>query len=54
MSPELSVVVPVHNEVANLAALLAEIRSALDGLAEYEVVCVDDGSDDETPSSWRR
>ena len=50
MSPELSVVVPVHNEAANLAALLAEIRSALDGLAEYEVVCVDDGSDDETPN----
>ena len=49
MSPELSVVVPVHNEVANLAGLLAEIRSALDGLAEYEVVCVDDGSDDDTP-----
>ena len=49
MSPELSVVVPVHNEVASLAGLLAEIRSALDGLAEYEVVCVDDGSDDDTP-----
>lgn len=49
MSPELSVVVPIHNEADNLAGLLAEIRSALDGLAEYEVVCVDDGSDDDTP-----
>lgn len=49
MSPELSVVVPIHNEAANLAGLLAEIRRALDGLVEYEVVCVDDGSDDETP-----
>ena len=49
MSPELSVVVPVHNEVASLAGLLAEIRSALDGLAEYEVVCVDDASEDDTP-----
>ena len=49
MSPELSVVVPVHNEAANLAGLLAEIRDALDGVAEYEVVCVDDGSDDDTP-----
>ena len=48
MSSELSVVVPVHNEAANLPGLLAEIRSALDGVAEYEVVCVDDGSDDET------
>ena len=48
MSSELSVVVPVHNEAANLPGLLAEIRSALDGVAEYEIVCVDDGSDDET------
>ncbi len=54
MSPELSVVVPAHNEAANLAGLLAEIRSALDGQAEYEVVCVDDGSDDETPSLLAR
>src|SRR4051794_31883066 len=49
VSPELSVVVPVHNEAPNLAGLLAEIRDALDGLAEYELVCVDDGSDDDTP-----
>jgi glycosyltransferase involved in cell wall biosynthesis len=49
VSPELSVVVPVHNEADNIASLLAEIRSALDGLAAYEVVCVDDGSDDDTP-----
>jgi dolichol-phosphate mannosyltransferase len=48
VSPELSVVVPVHNEADNIAGLLAEIRSALDGLAAYEVVCVDDGSDDDT------
>jgi dolichol-phosphate mannosyltransferase len=40
---------PVHNEAVNLAGLLVEIRSALDGVAEYEVVCVDDGSDDDTP-----
>lgn len=48
MSPELSVVVPVHNEADNLASLLAEIRVALEGRADYEVICVDDGSDDGT------
>jgi dolichol-phosphate mannosyltransferase len=48
MSPELSVVVPIHNEADNLAPLVTEIRAALDGQADYEVVCVDDGSDDGT------
>ncbi len=49
MSPELSVVVPAHNEAKSLAPLIAEIRTALDGVADYEIVCVDDGSDDGTP-----
>jgi glycosyltransferase involved in cell wall biosynthesis len=48
MCPELSVVIPIHNEINNLAPLLSEIRAALDGRAEYEVLCVDDGSDDGT------
>lgn len=48
MSFDLSVVIPVHNELGNLAPLLSEIRAALDGLAEYELLCVDDGSDDGT------
>lgn len=49
MSPELSVVVPAHNEAESLGPLIAEIRTALDGVADYEIVCVDDGSDDGTP-----
>jgi len=48
MSPELSVVVPVHNEIDSLPQLVAEIGAALDGQIEYEVVFVDDGSDDGT------
>ena len=48
MCPELSVVIPIHNEINNLAPLLSEIRAALDGRAEYEILCVDDGSDDGT------
>lgn len=48
MSLELSVVVPVHNETGNVGPLLSEICAALDGRAEYEIICVDDGSDDGT------
>lgn len=47
-APELSVIVPVRNEVENLAPLLAEIRAALAGNTDYEVIYVDDGSTDGT------
>ncbi len=42
----LSLVVPVHNEADNIQPLVAEIRAALDGVAEYELIYVDDGSND--------
>ncbi len=45
----LSVVVPVRNEAANIAPLLAEIAAALRGIA-HEIVYVDDGSADATPA----
>ncbi|MCX7113002.1 MAG: glycosyltransferase family 2 protein [Proteobacteria bacterium] len=45
---ELSVVVPVRNEAENLAPLLDEIVRTLDGLGEYEIIYVDDGSTDAT------
>lgn len=47
--PELSVVVPVHDEAENVADLVAEIHAALDGVLEFEAVFVDDASRDETP-----
>ncbi len=46
---ELSVVVPVFNEAANVEPLVREIGEALDGTVEYEIVYVDDGSTDGTP-----
>jgi dolichol-phosphate mannosyltransferase len=49
--PELSVVVPVHNEAENVAPLIAEIVTSLSGLAPFEIVYVDDGSSDDTPTS---
>ncbi len=47
LPPLVSVVVPVRNEAANVAPLLAEIRAALSGVA-HEILFVDDGSEDGT------
>ncbi|MEJ7594439.1 MAG: glycosyltransferase family 2 protein, partial [Planctomycetaceae bacterium] len=46
----LSVVIPAHDEAANLPQLLREIRLALACVDVYEVVVVDDGSTDNTQS----
>jgi dolichol-phosphate mannosyltransferase len=43
-----SVVVPVRNEAENIAPLIAEIASALDGRWPYEIIYVNDGSTDAT------
>ena len=45
---DLSVVIPARNEAPNVAPLVAEIRRALDGRVDYEIVYVDDGSRDPT------
>jgi len=45
---ELSVVVPVHNERDNIVPLLSEIAAALRGVADFEIVFVDDASRDDT------
>jgi dolichol-phosphate mannosyltransferase len=45
---DLSVVIPVRNEAGNIGPLVEEIRAALDGLVRYEIIFVDDGSNDAT------
>jgi dolichol-phosphate mannosyltransferase len=45
--PELSVVIPVYNEEANISILDTELRNALAG-RNYEIIFVDDGSNDNT------
>jgi dolichol-phosphate mannosyltransferase len=49
-TPEISVVVPLFNEEANLAELHGRLTAALRQLGEsYELLLVDDGSRDATP-----
>jgi len=42
-----SVLIPFYNEAGNAAPLIEEIKGALDGI-DYEIVCVNDCSDDTT------
>ena len=51
--PQLSVVVPVHNEEDNVAPLVAEIVAALRGRIDFEIVYVDDTSRDQTLARLR-
>ena len=46
--PALSVVVPVHNELENVANLISEIDAALSGVCTFEMVFVNDASKDAT------
>lgn len=46
---QLSVVVPVFNEIDNVTPLIDEIISALSNRYAYEILYVDDGSSDGTP-----
>ncbi len=47
----LSVVVPVFNEAGSIAPLTAELHEVMEGLGmDYEILFVDDGSTDSTPS----
>lgn len=46
--PELSVVVPLHDEAGNIGSLIREITGALRPETRFEIVCVNDGSRDGT------
>ena len=51
---DLSVVIPVKNEADNIAPLVGEICAALEGLVDYEIIFVDDGSEDATGAEFFR
>ncbi len=44
----LSLVIPAYNEAENVVPLIGEIARCLEGCCVYEVIVVDDGSDDDT------
>jgi dolichol-phosphate mannosyltransferase len=52
-APELAVIVPTFNEVANIAILVMRLRETLSGL-DWEVIFVDDDSLDGTAAEVRR
>jgi polyisoprenyl-phosphate glycosyltransferase len=55
MAPELSIVIPVFNEEDVLPLLAQRLRPVADGLdTTYEVLTVDDGSDDMSPAVLQR
>ncbi len=45
---KISIVVPVYNEADNISALIAEIVTAMNQAEAYEIIYVDDGSNDDT------
>lgn len=47
---DLSIVIPVFNEAESIAPLLDELCSELAGKIDYEIIVIDDGSDDATPA----
>jgi glycosyltransferase involved in cell wall biosynthesis len=49
--PLLSVVVPVRNEVGNIAPLVADIEKACAAIGPFEIVYVNDGSTDGTATA---
>ena len=53
-APHVSVLIPIYNEEAGLAALFARLYPALDALpCSYELILVDDGSRDLSPALLR-
>ncbi len=51
-APALSVVVPVYNEAENVALLVSEIATALDGTS-YEMIFINDASTDNTEEALK-
>jgi glycosyltransferase involved in cell wall biosynthesis len=46
--PDFSIVLPAHNEAANIAPVVAALREVLPSLGRFEIIFIDDGSRDET------
>src|SRR5256714_10615617 len=51
--PEISIVLPAHNEAGNIVPIAAAIAQVMALLGSYEIVFVDDGSSDGTLTAIR-
>jgi polyisoprenyl-phosphate glycosyltransferase len=51
--PDFSIVLPAHNEVANVAPMVAALREVMAPLGRFEIIYVDDGSNDGTLATLR-
>src|SRR5437660_5043947 len=51
--PEISIVLPAHNEAGNIAPIAAAIAQAMALSGSYEIIFVDDGSSDGTLAAIR-
>ncbi|MDL1963505.1 MAG: glycosyltransferase family 2 protein [Deltaproteobacteria bacterium] len=48
-TPEISIIIPAYREEKSIAIVVEKVRQVMDGLdRHYEIIVVDDGSDDET------
>lgn len=55
LKPTLSVVIPIYNEAESLSTLIETIATALvDNQLAYEIICVDDGSQDGSDQILRK
>ena len=53
--PKISVVIPMYREEENVREMLASVTSVMDATGEpYEVICIDDGSNDGTWENLRK
>ena len=52
-APEISVVLPAHNEAGNIAPMVKALTDLLDPLGRHEIIFVDDGSHDGTLAALR-
>ena len=48
MIRNISIVIPIYNEQDNIIKLIKEVRIALEKKINYEIIIIDDGSDDNT------
>jgi dolichol-phosphate mannosyltransferase len=55
MPYQYSVIIPLKNEEGNIAELIQELEAVMNSLQEsWELICIDDGSSDSTPSVLQR